>query len=119
MATFPTVRNGAAALYPVARSNVFATTVKQFCDDSEQRWVSQGAGLAAFKLTYTKIMAHDVDALLTFWRSMKAAFDSTWSIALDGTTYANMYFTDDNFVLQEVAHGLFDLTLACAEWRRA
>ena len=115
---FPTIRNGATALYPLSRSRSFVTTVKQFCDDSEQRWVSQSYGLAVFKLQYTNILACDVNALLAFWRTAKGSWDSTWSIVLSGVTYANMYFTDDNFSLQEVGPGLFNLTLACSQWRQ-
>jgi hypothetical protein len=117
--TFPTVRNGAGvALYPMTRSRVFVTTVQQFCDDSEQRWLSRAAGLAKFKLQYRNLNADDVNALLAFWRWARGAFDGTWSITVAGVTYSNMYFTDDNFAVQEVCSGLFDLTLACAQWRQ-
>ena len=118
MASLPTVRSGSAALYPLSRSRAFVTTVKQFCDDSEQRWVSQGAGLARFKLQYTKIQAADVSALLDFWRAARGSFDSTWSFALGGVTYSNLYFTSDTFALEEAGPGLFNLTLACAQWRQ-
>ena len=118
MAALPAVRNGVAALYPLSRSRAFVTTVKQFCDDTEQRWVSQGAGLALFKLQYTKILAPDVNALLAFWRTARGAYDATWSVDLAGVTYNNMYFTDDNFALTEVGPGLFSVTLACAQWRQ-
>jgi len=118
MAALPTVRQGVAALYPLSRSVAFVTTVMAFCDDSEQRWTSQGAGIARFKLTYTKIEAPDVNALLAFWRAARGAFDSTWTVILNGVTYANMYFTDDTYALQEVGPGLFSLTLNCAQWRQ-
>jgi hypothetical protein len=116
---FPAVRNGAGvALYPLTRSRTYVTTVQQFCDDSEQRWLSQSSGLARFKLEYHNLDAGDVNALLAFWRAQRGAFDRTWSITVAGLTYSHMYFTDDNFALQEVCSGRFDLTLACAQWRQ-
>jgi hypothetical protein len=117
--TFPTVRSGAGvALYPLTRSRAYVTTVLQFCDDSEQRWLSQANGLARFKLEYHNLNADDVNALLAFWRAQRGALDGTWTITVAGVTYAHMYFTDDNFVFQEVCSGMFDLTLACAQWRQ-
>ena len=117
--TFPTVRNGAGvALYPLTRSRRYVTTVQQFCDDSEQRWLSQASGLAQFKLEYHNLNGDDVNALLAFWRAARGSVDWTWSIVLAGTTYLNLYFTDDNFALQEIASGMFDLSLACAQWRQ-
>jgi hypothetical protein len=106
-----------AALYPLERTYAFRTTVKQFCDDSEQRWRVRGSGLARFKLTYRRISASNVNSLLAFWRTSKGAWDSTWSVFIDGVTYPNMYFTDDNFSLEETDPGLFSLTLTCAQWR--
>jgi hypothetical protein len=117
--TFPTVRYGAGvALYPVTRSRVYSTTVQQFCDDSEQRWVSQANGLTRFKLEYRNLNADDVNAVLAFWRAQRGAFDKTWTITVAGVTYSHMYFLDDNFALREVSAGMFDLTLACAQWRQ-
>jgi hypothetical protein len=102
----------------MTRSRAYVTTVQQFCDDSEQRWLSQSNGLARFRLEYRNLNTDDVDALLAFWRAQRGAFDGTWSITVAGVTYAHMYFADDNFALQEVCSGLFDLTLACAQWRQ-
>jgi hypothetical protein len=116
---FPTVRYGAGvALYPTTRTRVFVTTVQQFCDDSEQRWLSQANGLARFKLEYHNLNADDVNAVLAFWRAQRGAFNKTWDITVAGVSYSNMYFLDDNFALQEVCSGMFDLTLACAQWRQ-
>jgi hypothetical protein len=118
MSALPTVRSGVAALYPLTRSVGFLTTVKEFCDDSEQRWGSQLAGLAKFRLQYEKLRAPDVNALLAFWNAQKGAYDATWSFTIEGVTYSNMFFAGDAFKLTETAPGSFSLSLDCAQWRQ-
>jgi hypothetical protein len=111
----PTVRHGASvALYPLTQSDAFVTVVQQFCDDSEQRWLTQAAGLAKFALTYNNINSDDVNALLAFWRT-EGGPTWTWDATIGGTTYHNMYFLGDSFELTEPGPGLFKLVLSCAQ----
>lgn len=116
MAAFPTIRSGAAALYPVTRSREYVTRVVQFADDSEQRWRVRPA-LARFTLEFTDINGYDLSEILAFWRSTKGRFDTTWQITIDGQTYQNMAFDSDDFSFIENRPNRYTVRLSCIQTR--
>lgn len=108
MASLPTVRSGAKALYPIRRTNNFSTRVIQFQNGTEQRWKSR-APLNEFALQYTRINSTDRAALETFWASIKGSFDKTWDFTLS-TTYGNCVMLDDKLVIKQTSPLLWDVS---------
>lgn len=110
MANFPTLSSGQVAKHPATRIRSASTKVLSFADDTEQRW-KQRAPLARFTLTYRRLKQADMITLRNFFDSMKGEYDSTFSITLDGTTYNNCAFDQDEFTYVEKSEKLYDVTL--------
>lgn len=113
-AVFPALRSGVVGMYPSTLGVVFATQVVQFVNDSEQRWSSQ-AGLGNFELTFTNINGYDLSILLDFFRSVKGAFDTTWTLTMNGSTHTNCTFLQDDFTWTESTPEHYTLTLQCRQ----
>lgn len=112
--TFPNLASGSPARYPLRRAVTFRTEVLRFVSDAEQRWLRR-VELAEFQLTYENITTADMQTLRTFFTSQKGAFDSTWTLILDGVTYNNMVFTHDEFSPTEFKKGRWRVTLQCRQ----
>jgi hypothetical protein len=117
MASFPTLKSGKVNMYPTTRAKEHGTRVVTFCDDSEQRWKGR-AGLATFVLEFTDIDGYDLSTLSDFFRTVKAKFDTTWDLTLDGTTYQHMMFDADEFTFVESKPNRYSIRLACKQWRK-
>lgn len=107
MASLPTVRSGAKALYPFSRTSQFSTRVNQFQNGTEQRWKMR-APLHEFALQFTKINATDLASLESFWASIKGSFDKTWDYTLGGL-YATCAMLDDHMTIRQSRRLLFDV----------
>jgi hypothetical protein len=100
--SLPTVRGGAAALYPVTRSIEFLTDIAIALNATEQR-AKRRPPLIRWNLPYTRVNATDTAAIKAFFESQKGTFDSTWTFTLDGYSYTGLTFEDDVFTVQEDA----------------
>lgn len=114
----PTVRSGAQCLYPVTRTNRFATRVVQFQNGTEQRW-KQRAPLHEWQLQYTGIKAADVVLLQTFWDAIKGQFDSTWEFTFGATTYQYLAALEDSLVIRENRKLLYDVGFRFRQTRKS
>lgn len=117
MASFPALKSGSAAMYPLTRSIECSTQVVQFCDDSEQRWKSR-AKVSGFVLEYTDISGYDLGILRDFFRTVKGRGDTTWDVTIGGVLYQYMMFDSDEFTFTETRPNRFTVRLSCKQWRK-
>ena len=117
MPSFPEIRSGSAALYPMRRARIHGTTVIRFVDDTEQRWRSSPP-MMQFVLEYRDINGYDLSRLLEFFRTVKGRFDTTWDITVGGVTYHHMMFDGDAFEVVESKPDRYTVRLTCRQWRR-
>jgi phage-related protein len=66
MASFPTLRTGAVAQYPLDRSVQFQTQSVRFMDGSQQRFRLYGAGLRRWKIRLDLLDERELAAVAAF-----------------------------------------------------
>jgi hypothetical protein len=66
MATFPTLRTGAVAQYPLARSLRFPAQSVQFLDGSRQNYQLSGGGLRQWLIRLNQLDEAEAAALIAF-----------------------------------------------------
>lgn len=116
MPSFPALRRGGVTHYGATTEKRLVARVVPFEDDSEQRWkVVPSVPKFACTLVLTNLDGYDLANVLEFWRSMKGRFDSTWDITINGTTYTNMTFDEDEFTYVESRPEQFSVTLKCVQ----
>jgi hypothetical protein len=98
--TFPTLSCGSPVLYPLSRTISFLTNVNTFLNDTQQRW-RQHAQLSSFDMVWNHLKLVDLNAILTFWRSMRGPDHTDWQITIDGVVYTNCTFVDDSLTYTE------------------
>jgi hypothetical protein len=101
MADYPNLSTGKIARYPLVRTVSYRTRVLTFLNGAQQRWSVRKPLLSPLILTYTNIKRADRTTLENFFKSMKGAFDHTFTLTLDGTAYLNCYFDQDEMVWTE------------------
>jgi hypothetical protein len=89
----------ALAQYPAGFSHAVVTTVNQFLDDSEQRWVSR-AELLTLVLKYHGLNGYDMGLIRDFFDQMTGgyvdeAMVNTFTMTIDNVTYDWMTFVGD------------------------
>jgi hypothetical protein len=116
MADFPALRSGVVGMYPATLGKIYKTEVVQFVNDSEQRWATW-PGFGDFELVFTDINGYDLSLLLDFFRSMKGQFDDSWRLIINGQTYTNCCFLQDDFTYTESKPERYSITLKCRQTR--
>lgn len=112
---FPALHSGTVGMYPAVLGVRYNTEVVTFVNGSEQRWAS-APGLGDFELTFTDINGYDLGILLDFFNSVKGQFDSTWVLTMNGVTYNNCVFIQDDFTPAETGKlDHFTITLKCRQ----
>lgn len=114
MAVFPALRSGVVGMYPATLGTAFNTEVVQFCNDTEQRWAAW-PGVGDFELVFTDINGYDVSTLLDFFRSAKGQLDATWTLTMNGRTWNNCVFLQDDFSWSESKPERYTITLKCKQ----
>lgn len=114
MAAFPALRSGVVGMYPATLGAAFKTEVVRFVNDSEQRWATW-PGLGDFELVFTDVNGYDLSTLLDFFRSVKGQFDATWTLTMNGQTWNNCCFLQDDFTFNEVKPERYSVTLKCRQ----
>lgn len=97
---FPTLKSGNTVFHPVEDTHSFGTDILRFMDDSEQRWRRRNL-LRRFRLVCADINAYDSSLILNFYRSQFGRFDSSWSLAFNGSTINNLMFVQDSMKIGE------------------
>ena len=108
--SFPTIRGGYQAIYPVTRTVSFDTGVMLALNATEQRWKKR-APLTKFSWTASNLKSADVTSIVNFHASQKGAYDPTWSFTLGSTTYSNLTFEDDVLQIKEDRPALFSIAI--------
>jgi hypothetical protein len=98
--SFPTLSSGQTVEYPLRLTYRCLTRVAAGQNAAEQRWAVRGP-LVEMDLSYRNLTATDQGAVQTFHDSQKGAYDSTWTIAIDGATYTKMRFLGDELRWEE------------------
>jgi hypothetical protein len=113
MAAFPTLTCGAVVMAGSSYSVAFPATVVRFIGGQEQRWVKGQQRATDIEIVLVDISQYDISQVRAFWIAAKGAAGTSWSITIDGITYTNMAFADDNFtpVLSDSGGDLWNLTL--------
>jgi hypothetical protein len=66
MATFPMLKTGSVAQYPLGRSVRFSTQAVRFMDGSQQRFRLYGAGLRRWTLNLDQLDEQELAAVIAF-----------------------------------------------------
>jgi hypothetical protein len=66
MATFPTLKTGAAAQYPLGWTARYATQAVQFLDGSSQRYRISGGGLRRWQISLDLLDESELGAVIAF-----------------------------------------------------
>lgn len=115
---FPTLSSGSVAAYPVRRTTSVATKKVRFLDDTEQRWRTVGQ-LDNWSLSFQHLKLVDIETLRTFFYARKGRFDSTWTFAIDGSSYTLMAFDQDAFSYAETGPGIYSTELKIIQTQQA
>lgn len=115
MASFPTLRSGSIAYFPLEDEEVLPTRVVRFNDDSEQRFASSPS-LRSFVLSYRDVDGYDLSRMLEFFRARKgrfvdSAFTNLFDITVGGVQHDNMAFDHDDFEYTETKPNRYSFTL--------
>ena len=96
MATFPVLKTGAVAQYPLDRSIQFQTQTVRFLDGSQQRFRLYRTGLRKWVVTLNQLDEQELSAVRTFVeRQGGAAF--VFTDPLSGETVARCVIARDSF----------------------
>lgn len=90
MNSFPVLKTGAVAQYPVKKTEAFSTQVVRFIDGSEQRFADYGTPLHQWTIRLNLLDESEMHLLREFFRAQMGAsgtfgFTDPWT----GTLYAN------------------------------
>ena len=90
MNSFPILKTGAVAQYPLAREERFVTDVVRFVDGSEQRFAAYGTPLHRWTIQLSLLDEAEMHLLQEFFRAQMGAsgtfaFTDPWA----GTVYAS------------------------------
>jgi hypothetical protein len=66
MATFPTLRTGAIAQYPLKKTTSFQTQAVRFLDGSRQRYRIQGYGLRSWSVQLSLLDEQELGSVIAF-----------------------------------------------------
>lgn len=116
MANFPTLKSGAVAMYGTTQTLAYNTGLVQFVNDAEQRWRGMPQ-LFRGTLNYTDLNGYDLGLLQEFFRSCKGRLDTTWSLTIDGQTWNDLTFDQDDFTYTESKPNLYACTLKVRQTR--
>jgi hypothetical protein len=94
MATFPNLKTGAVAQYPLSRSTRFSTQSVQFLDGSQQNFHLYPAGLRRWAIQLDGLDEQELDAVISFVEALGgAAF--TFNDPVTGTDVVNCCIAED------------------------
>jgi hypothetical protein len=87
MATFPVLKTGAVAQYPLGRGVSFSTQAVRFMDGSQQRFRLIGVGLRRWTLKLDQLDEQELGAVIAFFEQQgSAAFAFTDPVTGDNVS---------------------------------
>ena len=97
MPSFPTLKTGAVAQYPSARTRQYSTQVLRFIDGREQRFRGYGLPLRKWTIRLTLLDEAELTQIASFFaaqggRAGTFSFTDPW----EGTVYPNCSFDSDS-----------------------
>src|SRR5581483_1219065 len=106
MASFPSLKTGAVAQYPLDRRRRFSTQVLRFLDGSEQRFAGFGGPLRRCVIRLDLLDESELANLETFFveqggRAGNFSFTDPW----DGMVYPRCSFEDDTMMTEYRGQG--------------
>ena len=111
MATFPLLKTGAVAQYPLQRGEFFLTEIVAFLDGSEQRFRSSGADLRRWVVRLDWLDESEMVMIEQFFLSLEGtAMNFAFTDPYDATVYQNCSLENEDLTIQ-MDH-LFELRTA-------
>jgi len=108
MPTFPLLKTGVIAQYPLIRQIGYRTRVHRFVDGSEQRHPVQGQAIRRWRVQLAALDEGEVRAFRDFFISLQGRYGTfTFTDPTDGTVYSNCDLEQDDLerhYLSEFGH---------------
>ena len=102
MATFPKLKTGAVAQYPMARRAQFLNQTVRFVDGSDQRYRDSAGARLEWEIQLSQLDDSEMAAVEEFFRANQGAYGNfEFTDPWDGQAYDNCSLADD--VLQVAA----------------
>jgi len=96
MATFPTLKTGAVAQYPLDRSSRYSTQAVQFLDGSSHRYRISGSGLRMWQLKLELLDESELAAVIAFVDAQGSDVFA-FTDPVSGATVGNCVLSGDPF----------------------
>jgi hypothetical protein len=96
MATFPTLKTGAVAQYPLGWSARYSTQAVQFLDGSQQKFRLYPAGLRRWTVQLSNLDETELDTVITFVEQLGGALFS-FPDPVTGVTAATCRIAGEQF----------------------
>jgi len=99
MATFPTLKTGAALQYPAARKAHYQNEALRFLDGTEQRYRDCAGPLLAWEIPLSRLDETETAAIVQFLEDNQGCFGSfSFTDPWDGTVYPNCSLQSDALI---------------------
>jgi hypothetical protein len=114
--TFPALRTGAVAQYPLTRELAHATQVVRFLDGSEQTYRDSGTARRRWLIELSLLGDYEIAGLRAFFEEQKGRW-GTFTFVDPGTglPHANCSFEDDVFPEVQQSEGINSVLLTVYE----
>uniref|UniRef100_Q01Z32 DUF2460 domain-containing protein n=1 Tax=Solibacter usitatus (strain Ellin6076) TaxID=234267 RepID=Q01Z32_SOLUE len=97
MATFPQLKTGAVAQYPIVRRGEFRNQTVRFVDGTEQRYRDSGAPLESWQISLSGLDETELAAMEEFFLANQGAFGSfAFTDPWDGRVYDDCSLAADD-----------------------
>ncbi len=104
MATFPKLKTGAVAQYPLARRAQFQNQIVRFLDGTDQRYRDSAGARLEWEIELSRLDDSEMAAVEEFFRANQGAFGRFEFIdPWDGQVYDNCSIADDVLQLATLA----------------
>lgn len=116
MAEFPTLKSGAVAQYPLARTLNSPTRVLRFIDGREQRFRRRGRAQRQWTIQLDFLAEDELQAVAEFFAAQRGQ-DGNFRFVdpSDGQAYPNCSFVHDEIDLEQVTEGYAKTTVVVKE----
>ena len=114
MPTFPQLKTGAVAQYPIARHEQFRNQTVRFIDGTDQRYRDSGAARQRWDIQFSGLDESELAAIEEFFLANQGAFGSfAFADPWDGHVYDDCSLELEELVVTTVAEmrGLTQLTV--------
>jgi Conserved hypothetical protein 2217 (DUF2460) len=114
MATFPRLRTGAVAQYPIARTEQFQNQTVRFVDGTEQRYRDAGKARLRWAIPLSGLDENELAVIEEFFEANQGAYGSfSFADPWDGQVYDDCSLELDDLNVTTVAEmrGLTQLTV--------